>query len=51
MNCSEEMLMVRYREATQNSAQTVLSVAERNQVSIFIAVSIFVVAERDRKIS
>jgi hypothetical protein len=29
MNCSEDMLMVRRSEATKNSAQTVLSVAER----------------------
>jgi hypothetical protein len=49
MNCSEDMLLVRHREATKNSAQTVLSVAERNQVPIFIAVSIFVVVERERK--
>ena len=50
MNCSEDMLMARLREATNNSAQTVLSVSERNQVPIFIAVSIFVVVERDRRI-
>jgi len=40
------MLMVRHREATKISVQTILSIAERNQVPIFIDVSIIVIVKR-----
>jgi len=50
MNCSEGMLMARHREATKNSVQTILSIAERNQFPVFIAVSIFVIVKRPEDI-
>ena len=51
MNSSEDIAMERHREATKKSVQTVLSVAERNQVPIFIAVPIFVVVKRQEDMS